>query len=167
MTQTAAVSLAPTIVDRGFQLAYKCAYQLMRAYWAVRKPKTHGALVALWNEGQVLLVRNSYVRYYSLPGGYVKSHEQGRQAAIRELREEVGIHAQPEQLVSAFDDTRNWEGKRDHVEIFELELEQRPVVNIDRREVIDASWFTPAQALELNLFPPLRQVIQRRAARAS
>jgi hypothetical protein len=39
-------------------------------------------------------------------------------------------------------------------------------VNIDRREVIDASWFSPESALELNLFPPLRQVIQRRAAAA-
>jgi 8-oxo-dGTP pyrophosphatase MutT (NUDIX family) len=164
MTQTAAFSTAPSLVDRGFQLAYKCAYRLMRAYWVVRKPKTHGALVALWNEGDVLLVRNSYVSYYSLPGGYVRRHEQGREAAVRELREEVGIHARPEQLTPAFDDTRSWEGKRDHCEIFELELSQRPSVNIDRREVIDAAWFSPERALELNLFPPLRHVIQRHAA---
>jgi 8-oxo-dGTP diphosphatase len=157
------LSISPSLVDRGFQLAYKCAYQLMRCYWAVRKPNTHGALVALWNGGNVLLVRNSYVSYYSLPGGYVRRHEQGREAAIRELREEVGIHARPEQLVPAFDDTRSWEGKRDHVEIFELDLDQRPTVNIDRREVIDAGWFSPERALELNLFPPLRLVIQRRA----
>src|SRR5688572_17354680 len=62
-------SQQPSLTDRAFQLAYKAAYRLMRAYWTVRKPNTHGALVALWNGGNVLLVRNSYVPYYSLPGG--------------------------------------------------------------------------------------------------
>src|SRR5687767_2389886 len=45
-------SNGPTLADRAFQLAYVCAYQLMRAYWTVRRPTTHGALVTLWNEGQ-------------------------------------------------------------------------------------------------------------------
>jgi 8-oxo-dGTP diphosphatase len=156
----------PNLTDRAFQLAYKVAYRLMRTYWAVRKPNTHGALVALWNGGNVLLVRNSYVPYYSLPGGYVRRNEGGRDAAIRELREEVGIHARPDELRSVFDETRAWEGKQDHVQIFELELEKRPTVNIDRREVVDAGWFAPERALELNLFPPLRQIIaQRQGAR--
>lgn len=161
MTQTASYSLAPSLVDRGFQLAYKVAYRLMRAYWTVRKPNTHGALVALWNQGHVLLVRNSYVRYYSLPGGYARRNESGREAAIRELREEVGVHARPEQLVPVFDETRPWEGKRDHVQIFELELDERPAVRIDNREVVDAGWFSPEQALAFDLFPPLRYVIEK------
>src|SRR5258708_6382783 len=55
----------PTVVDRGFQFAYQCAYQLMRTYWKLTRPTTHGTLVTLWNQGEVLLVRNSYVRYYS------------------------------------------------------------------------------------------------------
>src|SRR5690349_19463262 len=66
-------SAAPTPVDKAFQLAYVCAYRLMRTYWTLRHPKTHGALVALFNGGDVLLVKNSYVPYYSLPGGYVEA----------------------------------------------------------------------------------------------
>lgn len=157
---------APTLVDRGFQLAYKVAYRLMRAYWAIRRPATHGALVILWHDGEVLLVQNSYVPYRSLPGGYVGRNETGPQAAIRELAEEIGITARVEQLEKVFDQVKDWEGKRDHVEIFALELETRPTLRIDHREVVDASWFAPERALELNLFPPIRVVLLERLERS-
>ena len=150
-----------TPVDLAFQLAYKVAYRMMRVYWGVRRPTTHGALVTLWNQGQVLLVQNSYVPYRSLPGGYVARNETAVQAAVRELREEIGIDARPDQLDKVFDQVNEWEGKRDHVEIFTLALERRPKISVDRREVISADWFSPRDALELNLFPPIRTVIER------
>ncbi len=153
---------SPGLVDRSFQLAYKVAYRLMRVYWGVRRPATHGALVTLWNQGQVLLVQNSYVPYRSLPGGYVGRYETGPEAAVRELREEIGITATTDQLEKVFDEVKDWEGKRDHVEIFTLELESRPDIRIDHREVIAAGWFSPGEALELNLFPPIRMILEER-----
>jgi len=149
-----------TAVDRGFQLAYKVAYRLMRVYWGVRRPATHGALVTLWNAGEVLLIQNSYVNYRSLPGGYVGRYETGAEAAIRELREEIGIVARPEQLERVYDEVKDWEGKRDHVEVFKLELDRRPEIVIDRREVIAAGWYSPSHALELDLFPPIRLILE-------
>jgi 8-oxo-dGTP diphosphatase len=160
-------SEGPTLTDRGFQLAYKSAYQLMRTYWKLTRPTTHGALVTLWNRGEVLLVRNSYVPYYSLPGGYVRRGEDPKAAAARELHEEVGLDASLDRLSLVHDETHDWEGKRDHVEIFTLEVDSRPDITVDNREVIEASWWKPEQALELNLFPPLRRVIERRAATAA
>jgi ADP-ribose pyrophosphatase YjhB (NUDIX family) len=153
---------SPTVVDRAFQLAYVCAYRLMRVYWKVRRPTTHGALVAVWQGGEVLLVKNSYVPYYTAPGGYVRSNESGRDAALRELREEVGVSVTPEKLKPALDETHDWEGKRDHVEIFNLDLDERPTVAVDHREVVAASWMRPETAIGLELFPPLRQVIRNR-----
>jgi ADP-ribose pyrophosphatase YjhB (NUDIX family) len=150
----------PTLVDRGFQLAYLCAYQLMRRYWALRHPTTHGALVVLQNGGEVLLVRNSYVPYYSLPGGYVRSSETAREAALRELVEEVGVSANGDELELVLDVTHEWEGKHEHVEIFVLQLSTRPSIAVDHREVVEASWWTPERALSLNLFPPLRRVLE-------
>jgi ADP-ribose pyrophosphatase YjhB (NUDIX family) len=152
----------PTLVDRGFQLAYVCAYRAMRTYWKVRRPTTHGTLVALWNGGEVLLVRNSYVPYYSLPGGYMRRGETARDAVVRELTEEVGIAAEPEKLELVLERTHDWEGKHDHVQIFALDLPSRPNVEVDHREVVEASWWSPERALALNLFPPLRDVIERR-----
>jgi 8-oxo-dGTP pyrophosphatase MutT (NUDIX family) len=154
-----------TVLDRSIQLAFKLAYRMMRVYWGVRRPATHGALVTLWNGGELLLIQNSYVGYRSLPGGYVGRYETGAEAAVRELREEIGIIASIDQLEKVYDEVKDWEGKRDHVEVFELELEMRPLIRIDHREVVSAAWYSPARALELDLFPPIRLILEARADR--
>ena len=154
----------PTFVDRGFQVAYAGAYRMMRVYWRLRHPVTHGALVAMWNHGEVLLVRNSYVPYYCLPGGYVRRGESGRDAAIRELSEEVGVSAKGQELKLELEERHEWEGKDDHVVIFALDVPARPEVHVDHREVVDAAWFSPAAALSLDLFPPIRHMLDARMA---
>jgi len=156
----------PTIVDRAVRLIYVCAYRVMRVYWAVARPRTHGALVAVFHEGTILLVKNSYTTYYSLPGGYVRRKETSLEAAIRELHEETGLWAKPEELTSLYDETEDWEGKRDHVEIFGLEAPVRRTVHVDRREVVEARWLPLEEALSLDLFPPIRKVIDKRLGRA-
>ncbi len=152
------------MIDLLYRTLYRVAYRMMRVYWALFHPRTHGALVALWHEGEVLLVHNSYTPYYSLPGGYVRWRETGREAARRELAEEVGIQVAPADLLPVLDVQSRWEGKRDRVEIFELGLAGRPAFRIDNREVIEARFFPPARALELDLFPPVRTAIERRMA---
>ena len=170
MTVTTAVSnapspTAPTLVDRAFQLGYKVAYRLMRTAWRLTNPLTHGALVLIWSRGEVLLVRNSYVSYYSAPGGFVKPHEDARDAAQRELLEEVGLQVPPDALRLALELTHPWEYKRDHVKVFELTLDERPVVNVDHREVVEAVWVAPQDALNMDVFPPLKRVIKEHLAR--
>jgi 8-oxo-dGTP diphosphatase len=155
----------PTWLDLAFQLGYMGAYQLMRAYWHLRKPVTHGALVTVWCRGHVLLVRNSYVSYYSAPGGYLHGHETAREAALRELREEIGLSAAPEQLAHTLETTHLWEGKRDHVVIFALDVEERPPVRLDYREVVEAYWFKPEEVARSDVFPPLKHAIEERARR--
>jgi 8-oxo-dGTP diphosphatase len=147
--------------DRAMRLLYKGAYRAMRVYWALRRPDTHGALVGIWHQGQILLVKNSYVPYRSLPGGYVRKGEPAKQAALRELEEELGLRGFTEaDLVPSVDLTHEWEGKHDHVEIFTLELARRPEVRIDNREVVDWGFQTPRQALDQHLFPPVVAHIQ-------
>src|SRR5690348_8774781 len=60
------------IVDWIARLAYRAAYLLARAWWFLRRPETRGSVVALWHDGRVLLVRTSYRRQYTLPGGFMK-----------------------------------------------------------------------------------------------
>jgi len=154
------------VIDIFYRVAYKCAYRMMRVYWAALHPQTHGALVAIWNQGEVLLVKNSYVPYHSLPGGYVRRNETGREAALRELFEETGLRVSSADLRLVLDEQHDWEGKREHIEIFEVDVNERPTVAVDRREVVGAQFHLPMAALELQLFPPLRKVIESRTSRA-
>jgi len=62
------------------------AYELYRL---VRRPHTHGALVAIWWQQQLLLVKTSYRRGYGLPGGGLERGETAAQAAVRELQEQA------------------------------------------------------------------------------
>lgn len=149
------------MIDAAYRLLYRTAYRLMKVYWKAAKPLKHGALVAIWHQGRLLLVKNSYVDYYSLPGGYLKRGERATQAAARELEEELSLRVDPDDLHLEVDVTHDWEGRRDHVVIFDLFLDQAPQVRVDNREVVAAEFVTPAQALERELFPPLRRHVER------
>ena len=43
-----------------------------------------------------------------------------------------------------------------------FEVPERPRIEVDNREVVEARWFPKERALSLNLFPPLRKVIRAR-----
>jgi 8-oxo-dGTP diphosphatase len=150
----------PTALDRAFQLAYVVAYRMMRTYWRVRRPLKHGTLVAIWHDDKVLLVRNSYIPYYSAPGGYLKRNEDARSAAVREVAEEIGLRVTPDQLKLGLEVTHEWEYRHDHVTVFTLEVAERPQIHVDHREVVEADWFTAEQVATLNVFPPLKRTIE-------
>ena len=143
---------------------YRAAHLGLRAVWFVRRPETTGALVAVWHNGRILLVRNSYRRALTLPGGYVRAHEERRTAAARELEEEVGISIQPQRLTHAYHATHPFESRKDTLDIFELKLNASPSIKIDRREVVWAEFKTPEEALELTLVPHLDEYLAKRAA---
>jgi len=103
------------------------------------------------------------VPYFVFPGGYVRRSETARQAAQRELLEEVGVAAAAEELKLVLDENHEWEGKREHTEIYALNVAERPTVQVDHREVVEASWWLPQRALSLDLFPPVRRVIEQYA----
>jgi 8-oxo-dGTP pyrophosphatase MutT (NUDIX family) len=150
------------LVDACYRIAYWIAYRLMCVFWRLTHARTHGALIAIWHDGKVLLAKNSYVSYYCLPGGYLKRSETAVDAALRELSEELGLRARPEELVLGREETHSWDGKIDHVVIFDLNVNVQPPIRVDNREVVSAGFYTPEDALRLSLFPPLRRHIESR-----
>ncbi|MCA9310279.1 MAG: NUDIX hydrolase [Myxococcales bacterium] len=164
ISSTKSPSGLEAVVDLGFRTAYRVAHRMLRAYWKVRRPSTHGALIAVWHDGRLLLVKNSYRRYYTLPGGYVRSGESAAAAARRELIEEVDLRLPLDRLREVYSRTHRFENRDDKVTIVEVEVDQPPRLEVDNREVVWASFERPEAILRRPLVPHLAEYLRERQA---
>lgn len=118
-------------------------------------------LVALWSDNHhLLLVRTSYRPLIGLPGGFVRSSESPTSAAVREIREEVGIDLDPQRLVRTWHGTVPFEFRQDSVTIFEAHVEHALGPVIDRREIVWAGWMSRDEALRRPLLPHIRAYLE-------
>lgn len=99
-------------------------YRVARLWWRITRPVTLGVrVVALDAEGKVVLVRHTYgPQLWFLPGGGVKRGESFRQAAGRELDEEVGVRVAPGDLEVLRVDFSRAEYKNDHIVTFVVHM---------------------------------------------
>jgi 8-oxo-dGTP diphosphatase len=163
--QASAEPKLESVVDLGIQTAFKIAHRMLRTYWFVRRPHTRGALVAVWHAGEILLVKNSYRRHYTLPGGYIRASETPSEAGARELAEEVGIEVHPDAIPVVYRGVHPFEFRRDEVSIVELEVDERPSFAVDNREVVWAGFERPEDVLRRPVIPHLREYLNQRNAR--
>ena len=117
---------------------------------------------------EVLLLRrhdeSSFVPgAWVFPGGAIEPGETPALAAARETREECGLELDPESLVP----TSRWitpvgVPKRFDTWFFLASVSRDATVTIDGREIVDALWIPPAEALARNdlklVFPTLRNL---------
>jgi ADP-ribose pyrophosphatase YjhB (NUDIX family) len=94
----------------------KFLYQIYRLQWVFTRPVTIGVRVMLVRDGQVLLVKPTYMDGWFFPGGGVERHETLEQAARREAKEEVGAELGAVELFGMY--TLFNESKSDHIALF-------------------------------------------------
>ena len=75
------------------RLAMTLLQRVRRAYWYLARPRAFGVhAVPVTPEGKVVLVRHTYAIGWRLPGGGRGRGEAPREAILRELEEEIGLH---------------------------------------------------------------------------
>ena len=139
-------------------------------YRLIRKPHTHGSLVAIWLTNQLLMVRTSYRRGYGLPGGGIQAGESAKDAAVRELQEELGLAIESNWLQDPWTSSERQPGGLNTVTIFTLLWDQhltssihspkRPPIEIDQLEIIATTWMSREQALNQQLPNHLRHYLE-------
>ncbi len=148
-----------TLLDKAFRVLYRIAYRghLLVNYFL--RPKTRGAYVAVWHDDKILLIRNSYKSVHTLPCGGVKRGEAIVSAARRELLEEVGLDLPVDAFRQVFQRVNYTEFKMDHIFLFEVQLEFPQEIKPDGREVVWAGFRGRNDALDMTLFPPVRDYL--------
>ena len=133
--------------DPLLRTVFRVGYRVLRVWWWLRRPTKRGVKCLLTRGDEILLVRHTYGRRrdWELPGGGVKRREEPRDAARRELREEldldVGELAPLGELFARID------GKNDRVWCFAAEIGDRPIER-DRAEIAEWRWFPRAELPE-------------------
>jgi 8-oxo-dGTP pyrophosphatase MutT (NUDIX family) len=108
------------------------------------------------------VLRNSYRGLLSLPAGGLRRGEDPREAARRELLEEVGIAAPAVALRYVREIVWRVAHAEDHVHLFELHVEEEPVVRVDGREVVWAEFLAPDEAIARGLPEYVRRYLAGR-----
>jgi ADP-ribose pyrophosphatase YjhB (NUDIX family) len=141
------------------------AFQTARIVFTVTKARIRGTMVAVWHREEILLVKCSYRRGWSIPGGLVKRGETWTQAAVRETFEEVGLRLVEKDLVFKAEVPGDL-SPRDWSHLFEVALAHPGEVTVDGREIIDAQFVTAEAALKRRLNRNVRRYLQARVSGA-
>lgn len=86
-----------------------------------------------------------------LPGGGAKKNEAVLMSAVRELEEETGITANPEDLEYLGEFLHDKLGHKFTAHFFVLRLVNKPKLKLQKLEIIDANWFNSDQIKEQSL----------------
>lgn len=147
------------MIDLAYRIGYRMAYRLLQVWWFCRRPAARGAAVAVWDGDRLLVVRASYRRHLDLPGGGIEGRETPLAAAIRELREETGLRALPEELRDAGSFRFEENHRRITTQLFRWRPLEPPTPSADRREVLWARYLSREQLARADLSPVLQRYL--------
>ena len=151
--------------DRMAQLFYKLAYRALLILWFFTRPTVYGVYIAVWYQKNLLIVKNSYKKSFTIPCGQIKRGEDLAEAAVRELHEEVNLKFKKSQLKFVGEYTADHKYATDIGNFFEIKMAEKPPVRIDNHEVVWAHFMPLDQVSALNLNPTVRAWLDSRQSK--
>lgn len=112
-------------------------------------------------QGRLLVCRAKGGKSCYLPGGHIEFGETGRQALVREIREEMNLEARTGKFLGAVENTFTQHGKP-HAEInlvYELLLDEGAIAQAVE-EWIEFEWVPLNELAAANLLPTVFQQLQ-------
>ena len=118
---------------------------LFQALSLSRRAMTLGVRIFATNaQGQVLLVRHTYISGWHLPGGCVERGETSQETAKKELFEETGLNpTSPMILLHIYKNPSH--SRYDHVALFKCMVEPSGHVFLPNEEIAEIGFFNPTQ----------------------
>ena len=105
-------------------------------------------------DGRVLVCRPKAGGYCYLPGGHIEFGEKGREALVREMREETGLAAEAGELLGVVESSFEQKGRR-HCEISLVYAMTIASTSVTAQEDwIAFDWVPLADLDKVNLLPP-------------
>ncbi len=114
---------------------------LLHRFFLLSRGMTMGVRAACFNtEGQVFLVRHTYVPGWYMPGGGMEHGETALEALAKELREEGNlVMTEKPELVHVYYNRKT--SKRDHVLFYRVGVEQT-ALRLPDREIAESGFFS-------------------------
>lgn len=130
---------------RLLHLAYRAAWRALQLRSLVWPRRGRGVKCLLTHDGRVLLVRHTYGarRTWYMPGGAARRRETPRQAAERELREELGLRGL--ELRELLTRAMRLERIRVRLTCLYAEVPDPGQVRPDPVEIAEVGWFAPGR----------------------
>jgi 8-oxo-dGTP pyrophosphatase MutT (NUDIX family) len=123
------------------------------------------SLVVATHAGAVLMMFDSWRRQWELPGGTREPGETTRQTAIRELREETGIHDVDLTVAAVAEFELTKPERRELLAIYRVQLQVEPRLTVND-EAQDFRWWLPSEQVSEDM-SPLDAEIARRVVQSS
>jgi nucleoside triphosphatase len=123
---------------------------------------TVGALIVN-GKGEILLVRSyKWGTKYTVPGGHIELGERSETAVKREVKEEVGLEAEPVRLLLVQEAIYPADYiKHEHYIFLDyLCLTNSSDAKLDGKEIQEYVWTTPSEALRLDLESFTRNLVE-------
>jgi ADP-ribose pyrophosphatase YjhB (NUDIX family) len=133
----------------------RLSYLLYKVYLFIVRPLTLGVRVMMIKDGSVLLVRQTYMEGWFMPGGGMRRGETFEQGARREAREEVGAELKSLACLGAYSNFREW--KSDHNILFLSD--DFTLSGGHDREIAEVRFF-PLDSLPSRLWPGHRRRLE-------